>query len=70
MKGLQGKISRIITKIEELTEELNKNPKDEMIREELKKAEDKLCTLIKENEKEIDELLTIFNETDAPEWDE
>lgn len=65
---IKNECSAIIMRIENLTDELKKNPEDKRIINDLKMEEDNLCRIIKKNEKQIEELLKIYNETDEPEW--
>lgn len=64
------KYSKIISKIEKLTEEVIKNPASEKIKKKLRKAEDKLCRMIQSEEKEIEKLIESINDNIEDEWDE
>ena len=64
------KYSKIISKIEDLTEAVIKSPASEELKRELKKAEDCLCRMIQKEEKEIDKLLNTLYDNDQALWEE
>lgn len=64
MRKKDEKYIQAVSRIEELTRQLKENPDDHGLLQELFKAEDKLCELIKENEKEVEAILKLDNETD------
>ncbi len=71
MKSYGGKFSKfdkIVGRIEFLTEEVVRNPQNEKLKKQLKKAENGLYNMIEKEQKEIDRLLESLNE--EPEWEE
>jgi len=73
MKGSEkkfGKYTKIVERIEFLTEAVVKNPNNNHLKKELKKAEDGLCNMIQREQKEIDKLVESLTEDHEEEWDE
>lgn len=64
MRKKDEKYIQAVSRIEELTRQLKENPDDHGLLQELFKAEDKLCELIKENEKEVEAILKLDSEAD------
>ena len=64
MRKKDEKYIQAVTRIEELTSQLKENPDDHGLLQELFKAEDALCKLIKDNESEVEALLKLDSEPD------
>jgi len=64
MRKKDEKYIQAVTRIEELTNQLKENPDDHGLLQELFKAEDALCKLIKDNESEVEALLKLDSELD------
>ena len=63
-----NKFHKIIDRIEMLTELIKKEPEDRTHKRKLKKAEDGLARIIKEQEKEIERYLKTLNDEES--WEE
>ena len=71
MKSFGGKYSKfdsIVARINYLTEEVIKKPQSESLKKQLRDAEEGLCNLIQQEEKEVNKLLNSLNE--EQEWEE
>jgi hypothetical protein len=64
-----GKFEKIVARIELLTEEVVKNPMNQILKKQLKRAEDGLYKMIEKEQKEIDRMLESLNEVEE-EWEE
>lgn len=64
MKKQEEKYLNAIYRIEELSIQLLENPNDPVLQNQIDEAEDLLCNLIKENEREVEILLGFDNEAE------
>lgn len=64
MKKQEEKYLNAIYRIEELSIQLLEKPNDPVIQNQIAEAEDMLCNMIKENEREVEILLGLDNEVE------